>query len=274
MGLDTEPAGQTEPQQAPEPESEPMPAPVLRPLAPPIPVPGRHASRRTGIATHHRFRLTAWQISAVAVLAAIGLGIACWTIASAEPDEVSLAPLGGSTATSPTESGASAALAIPSASADDLGASQVSGNGSGDVVVDVAGKVRRPGIVVLPAGSRVTDAVKAAGGAKPGTDLSSLNLARVLVDGEQIVVGQAGLAPGSATSVGTPAPGSTPGALVSLNTADQAALESLPEVGPVTAQAIITWRSEHGGFTTIDELLEIDGIGPATLEKITPYVTL
>ena len=102
-------------------------------------------------------------------------------------------------------------------------------------------------------------------------DLGGLNLARVLADGEQVVVGQA-VAPGpvpSGAESGSPVVG-----LVNINTADETALESLPEVGPVTAQAILTYRSQHGGFSSIDQLLDVDGIGDATLAKLTPYVTI
>jgi competence protein ComEA len=145
------------------------------------------------------------------------------------------------------------------------------------VVVHVAGRVRRPGIVVLPAGSRVVDAVRRAGGFVPGVGPRSaaLNLARVLVDGEQIVVGVVG-ATGGAPAATAPVAGATPatGALVSLNTADQTALESLPGVGPVTATAILQWRSEHGPFTAVEQLLEVSGIGEATLAEIEPHVTL
>jgi competence protein ComEA len=140
------------------------------------------------------------------------------------------------------------------------------------VTVDVAGKVRRPGIVVLPAGSRVVDALDAAGGARPGVDLTSLNLARLLVDGEQVLVGlpvPAGVV-GSAVASAAPADG----APVDLNTATAAELETLPEVGPVTAEAILAWRTEHGGFTAVEELLEVDGIGEATLATIAPHVTV
>ncbi len=125
-----------------------------------------------------------------------------------------------------------------------------------------------PGIAVLDAGARVVDALEAAGGARAGVDLSGLNLARVLVDGEQI----AGRGPGARRGRGRrggrarrPA-----GPLVNLNTATQAELETLPEVGPVTAQAILSWRDEHGGFTAVDELLEVDGIGDATLAQLAP----
>ena len=138
-------------------------------------------------------------------------------------------------------------------------------------MVDVAGKVRRPGIAVLPAGSRVVDALKAAGGARRGVDLTSLNLARPVVDGEQILVGVAPAA-GVAGSLGSPAPAA--GRLVNLNTADQPTLETLPGVGPVTAEAILAWRTDNGGFTSVDELLEVDGIGEATLADLAPLVTL
>ena len=121
--------------------------------------------------------------------------------------------------------------------------------------------------------------IEAAGGARGGVDLSGLNLARVLVDGEQVLVGPvtaagvpSGAGAGGAAGA-TGAPGG-PAALVNLNTADQSLLESLPEVGPVTAQAILAWREEHGGFTAVQELLEVDGIGPATLETLAPLVTV
>jgi competence protein ComEA len=142
---------------------------------------------------------------------------------------------------------------------------------AGKVVVDVAGRVRHPGIVVLREGARVIDALRAAGGAGHGVDLGGLNLARVLTDGEQVVVGGPAVT-GPAASV--PTSGSPVTGLVNINTADETALESLPEVGPVTAQSIITWRTQHGGFTSVDQLLDVDGIGDATLAKLTPYVTI
>ena len=138
------------------------------------------------------------------------------------------------------------------------------------MVVDVAGKVRRPGIAVLPPGSRVVDALEAAGGARRGVDLTALNLARPVVDGEQILVGVAPAA-GVAGTLDAPTSG---GSLVNLNTADEAALDTLPGVGPVTATAILAWRDDNGGFSSVDELLEVDGIGPATLDDIAPLVTL
>jgi competence protein ComEA len=142
------------------------------------------------------------------------------------------------------------------------------------VTVDVAGKVRRPGLATLPAGSRVADALKEAGGPRGRVDLTSLNLARVLVDGEQILVGRAAApAGGLAADASTAAPDAT-GALVNLNTATSAQLDTLPGVGPVTAQKILDWRTSHGAFSSIDELLEIDGIGEKTLADLAPHVTL
>src|SRR4051794_156926 len=132
------------------------------------------------------------------------------------------------------------------------------------VVVDVAGRVRRPGLVTLPTGSRVADALRAAGGARPGTDLTSLNLARKVVDGEQIVVGAA--AP--------PVVGGSPGPTnpIDLNTATADQLDQLPGVGPVLAQRIVAWRTSHGGFTAVSQLREVTGIGDSKYADLQPLV--
>ena len=147
-------------------------------------------------------------------------------------------------------------------------------------MVDVAGKVRRPGIATLPLGSRVVDALQAAGGPRHGVGLGSLNLARVLADGEQIVVGVRAPPGVAASAASVPAGGSAGGAagsavpMVNINTAGQAELEALPDIGPVTARSILDFRAENGTFTSVDELLEVSGIGDATLAKMAPYVTL
>jgi len=140
------------------------------------------------------------------------------------------------------------------------------------VIVDVTGWVRKPGVFELPAGSRVIDAVKRAGGAKSAADLTSLNLAAVLVDGSQIVVPKEGASTGvPATGVST---GTTGAALVNINTATEPELETLTGVGPVLAAAILQYRTDHGPFTSIDQLEDVSGIGPATLEALRPQVAV
>lgn len=147
----------------------------------------------------------------------------------------------------------------------------VAASTAAEVVVQVVGAVRRPGVVRLPAGSRVQDAVAAAGGVRPGRSSGAVNLARRLVDGEQIVVGAKSV-PGGAADPGVPgAPGVTTGA-VDLNLADATVLDTLPGVGPVTAAAILRWRDEHGGFTSVEQLQEVDGIGPKTYAQLAPLV--
>jgi competence protein ComEA len=135
------------------------------------------------------------------------------------------------------------------------------------ILVHVAGAVRTPGLYELPSDARVADAVAAAGGPRRGADLDALNLAEVLADGLRIEVPKAGEAPATSSA---PESEST----ISLNAADQAALETIPEIGPVTAAAIIAYREEIGSFSSVEQLLDVDGIGPATLEAILPYVTL
>lgn len=158
------------------------------------------------------------------------------------------------------------------------------------VTVHVVGEVSKPGVVTLPTGSRVDDALERAGGATSGADLSGVNLARVLVDGEQVAVPKpgaspaaapgatpGGAAPGGATPGGAampPAAGAAGGAPVNLNTADLATLETLPGVGPVLAQRILDWRTEHGQFAAVEELGEVSGIGDKIYAQLSPKVTV
>jgi competence protein ComEA len=281
---------------------------------PAVPVPGRHASRRPGARARElldaslpeplrgRVRLGSAQLTVIALVVAAGLAITCWWLVRGQPDELrapaiepgavaltSAAPVSDASpvaATAATNGAAAGPTAGPvplepgAAIGTPGAASATGGTGGGSVTVDVAGKVRRPGIVVLHAGARVVDAIDAAGGARRGVDLTPLNLARLLVDGEQVLVG----VPAGAAAVPVPATtgsgaagsGVAPGlgAPVNLNTASEPELEALPDVGPVTAQSILTWRDQHGRFTSVDELLEVDGIGDATLAKLTPYVTV
>ena len=137
-----------------------------------------------------------------------------------------------------------------------------------DVVVYVSGAVASPGVLSLPPTSRVIDAITAAGGALPEADLESINLARVLVDGEQIRVGLVGESPSSATA-GT---GTEAQACVRLATATETELQTLPGIGPALAQRIISYRSTHPRLTSVEELDDVPGIGPSLIEKIRPGV--
>lgn len=166
------------------------------------------------------------------------------------------------------------------------------------MVVSVVGLVHTPGLVRLAPGARVAEAIDRAGGARKNADLLSLNLAQVLRDGDQILVGYAGgegqmslrsavvgasgapSPPADAVPTGAGAPaggtGSPPdtGGLVNLNTATEADLDELPGVGPVTAAAILSWRERNGRFTSVDQLAEVDGIGPARLARLRDLVTV
>ncbi len=162
-----------------------------------------------------------------------------------------------------------------------------SGTPSSDqpVVVSVVGLVHKPGLVTLSPGARIADALAAAGGTLAGADLVGLNIAQRVADGQQIVVGIAP-APGEPTTLGSgvspssATPGATtaspavpaPSGLVDLNTATVEELDALPGIGPVTAAAIVAWRDANGRFTGVDQLAEVDGIGPARLEKLRPLV--
>lgn len=128
------------------------------------------------------------------------------------------------------------------------------------VLVHVTGAVRTPGLVSLPVGSRVVDAVAAAGGAADDADIGAVNLARPVADGEQLAVPRVGEPPPAAAGPG-PGAGGAPGALVNLNTATQAELESLPRIGPALAQRILDWRQANGRFAQPSDLLKVSGIG-------------
>lgn len=138
----------------------------------------------------------------------------------------------------------------------------------GSIVVSVVGRVAHPGLVTVPDGARVADALQAAGGPLPGVDVSTVNIARRLADGEQI-------------SVGVPAPPDDPGPggtahpeKLDLNTASLSQLDTLPGVGSVTAQRILDWRTKHGRFTSLDQLREVDGIGPARFAQLKALVSV
>ena len=251
--------GHTRVRERPDPFPAPVPPPGPAPVVPSVP--GRHASRRLRVGG---LQLGPVHLAVVAVVAALAVGLAAWWAVRDQARAVPVAPA----ASGPAGSATPLAPVVP---ADGAGGASAPTDPGEELVVDVAGKVRRPGIAVLPAGARVVDALEAAGGVRRGVDLTALNLARPVVDGEQILVGVAPAA-GVAGTLDSPVPGGE--ALVNLNTADQAALDTLPGVGPVTADAILAWRDSNGGFTSVDELLEVDGIGEATLADLAPLVTL
>jgi competence protein ComEA len=206
----------------------------------------------------------------VAVVVAVGILVAGWAVLRARPVAVAVTPPVAPSAP------AGAPGSAPEEPASDVGPSaSVAG-----VVVHVLGAVRKPGLVTLEAGSRVQDAIAAAGGLTAKADPGELNLAQAVTDGQQIVVGtknkpvgevRNGTAGGSSGGAGTDGSGTGgPGQPVDLNTAGQAELEELPGVGPVMAGKILAWRTENGRFSRVEELQEIDGVGPKTYAKLAP----
>lgn len=280
------------------PEAAPV-APVGRHLRPPRPGPARRAAAWLGDQVPETLRgrvgLEPGPVLLVVALVALSVTAAALVVlrmggdASAVPRQGGLRAAAESSSplvrlSSPGAAPRMAAGVSNGRSPGSPGAPQVSDAAGGaaagadpkpgaSVTVDVAGRVRRPGVTTLPAGSRVIDALRQAGGSRARVDLTALNLARVLVDGEQIVVGRTLVPGGAAASASTAAPDPA-GGLVNLNTATAEQLDTLPGVGPVTAQKILEWRAGHGAFSSVDELLEVDGIGDKTLADLAPHVTL
>src|SRR6478609_6571275 len=215
-------------------------------------------------------RLAVAGLLVVLVGAAVLFGVrVAWARASAAPQPVAAhgAPSGLVSRSVPAgfASGAAAAVGTP-------GAAGALPTAAAVVIVDVVGQVHHPGVVRLPPGSRVLDAVAAAGGALPAADLGHVNLARPLTDGEQIVVPRPGEVLPASGAAGTAGGAAGAGGVVDLNAADLAALDGLPGVGPVLAQRILDWRSQHGRFSTVDELGEVSGIGDKLLAQLKPRV--
>lgn len=186
------------------------------------------------------------------VLLAVAL-VVVWRGWGAAPADV--VPLGA-----PGSPGGPAATARAGAPSDPFAADPAEG-GDGRILVHVVGAVRAPGVVELGAGARVGEAVDAAGGASKKADLGALNLARPVEDGEQVVVPTEG-----ETVPAADGPPADP--RVDLNAADAAALETLPGIGPVLAERIVGWRTEHGRFSTVAELQEVAGIGPRLFAQL------
>lgn len=236
--------------------STPAAEPVARSEVPPLddtsPIPEQAAPPGRWLGDLRAFdpdRRGVKVLALVAAVVVIGAAVwAWWSRPEAEPVPLA-APLGQAEATTaPGPTGSEEAI-----------------------IVAVAGKVRKPGLVRLPPGSRVADAIEAAGGALPGVDTALLNLARKVNDGELILVG---VTPPPGLTGGYGDAGSVAGGKVNLNTATQAQLETLPGVGPVLAQRILAFRERNGGFRSVTDLRRVDGIGDARFEQLKDLVTV
>jgi competence protein ComEA len=207
----------------------------------------------------------------VVVVTLVGVGF-WYTRSLPRPIDVS-APAGVSGL--PAAGGSGAATAgVPAGATGATGGASASG-APVPLIVDVTGQVRRPGVYEFATGDRVIDAIQRAGGAMANAELAALNLAAPLTDGTQIVVPKQGTA-GAATVGAAPVPTgvSGSGALININTATAAELETLSGIGEVLAATIVEYRTENGPFTSVDQLVDVSGIGEATLEEIRDQVTI
>ncbi|MEA5155095.1 helix-hairpin-helix domain-containing protein [Raineyella sp.] len=224
--------------------------------------------------------LGGWRRETVLVVCAIllvGIVVGGFTLLRSRPVAV---PSASATPAAPTGLGLPAARSpgatpTPSASARP------------SLAAHIIGEVKHPGLVSLPAGARVDDAITAAGGLTSRANPGDLNLAQPLQDGQQVVIGSANkpggevrgpAAPAAGTAGaatgGPPAGKASSGARINLNTASATELEKLPGVGPATAQKIIIWREQNGGFRTVEQLKDVQGIGPKTYADIAPHVAV
>src|SRR5215213_977244 len=206
-----------------------------------------------------RQRFGRMHLGVICALLVLGVMTAGWLLLHARPVAVA-SPGDVVTVATPIQSSASATPSMAKTASK--------------LVVHVLGAVRRPGLVKLPENSRVQDAIDAAGGLTDRADPGPLNLAQLIADGQQLVIGTTSdpageVRDGRESSSGG---GSAATATLDLNRASQAELEELPGVGPVTAGAVLSWRQQHGRFSRIEELQEVDGIGPKTYAEIAPHV--
>ena len=247
----------------------------------PLPDPAGFEGGPAGLAPALRWRLGLRAAVLLGVLAVAAGAVFWWQTGSGRPQ---ILPLAGMSAGPAAETG------LRDGDGGDAGEDgdglpaviEPPGSSAGPVVVHVAGAVAAPGVVTLPAGSRVHDAIGAAGGGTSDSDLNRLNLALVIEDGQKIHVPRQGEAmppvsvPAGASGAAGGAgggPGSG-GAKVNLNTAGAAEFDTLPKVGPVLAQRIVDWRAAHGPFKSVEELDAVDGVGPKMLEALLPLVTV
>lgn len=279
---------------------------LVRPSAPTAAVPGsgiglvrRLLAERLGGGSFGRS-----QLAVIVVIVLLGLGLAGWSVLRARPVALaSAAPTVGVSTPTPSASAtpgqpSPAAVGAPVAPTTAASPTAAASSAVPMIKVQVLGAVRHPGVVALPAGSRVVDAIDRVGGTTKSAVLGDLNLAQPLADGQQIFIarqqgqsqvrnpvavppaesgadptGSTGGAGGSASG-GSSSESPAAGQPIDLNTATLDQLDQLPNIGPVTAQKIIDWRTQHGHFDSVDELEEVEGIGPKTYADLAPLVTV
>lgn len=262
----------------PAPSTEPVPVPPPEGLLPDGSEPP--AARRFGRA----------HLGVVAVVLLLGVLVAGWGLVRARPVALAAPAPEPAVVTEAAPPPGSPSPVLPPPAGSPSGSGSAPPGPTAALVVHVLGAVRRPGLVRLPTPARVQDAVDAAGGFTRTADPGELNLAQLLTDGQQVVIGtrdepdgevrgsagggRPGAAGGSPGAGADGATGAGPGgvAVLDLNSADATQLEELPGVGPVTATKIVAWREQHGRFSRVEELQEVDGIGPKTYAEIAPHV--
>ncbi len=243
--------------------------------------PGFGAERRRPFGWPH---LTA--VLVLCLVAGLGAGVVWWT---GRPTYELVGPAAAPAPPPPAVGldSRSAPSPVPTASIDAALGSDPAGSAepAAALTVHVTGLVRHPGVVTVPQGARVVDAIGAAGGPRGRADLTLLNLAQPVVDGSQVLVPgppggggrqASGASPLPSTTAGPLPPATTPGegALVPVNAASAAELEALDGIGPVLAERIVAWREANGPFAAVEELLEVSGIGPVLLEQLRSEVVL
>ncbi|RAW11021.1 helix-hairpin-helix domain-containing protein, partial [Phytoactinopolyspora halophila] len=268
-------------------EASSMRAPAAAGVADRLPLVVRAAWARWAVGGRHGpATLGRAHASVIVVVLLLGLGLAALVYwlgrpqvepVRAEPVATGVPVSRGDEAategTPPAAGGEPNAGADPGPGTESSAGSNAGSPGDDELVVHVAGDVANPGVVTLPAGSRVVDAIDAAGGVDGDVDLTPLNLARIVGDGEQVLVGEEARAGGGADSPEAGDVGGT-NALIDLNLAGSEELQTLPGIGPAIAQRIIAWREQHGRFRSIEELHEVSGIGPSVFADIESQVTV
>ncbi|MCK1795880.1 ComEA family DNA-binding protein [Streptomyces sp. XM4193] len=212
-------------------------------------------------------------LAALAVVLVVAIGLALHHLWSGRAEPIAAPGLAAE-----EESGEAASTLAPAPSTASAGSDGAAGGGTGasgkSLLVDVVGEVRKPGVHRLPAGSRVKDALRAAGGVTSDASAQGLNRARPVADGEQIVVAEQGEQVPSGSGDSGPSPPSAPaaGGVVSLNSATAEQLETLPGIGPVLAQQIVEFRTNQGGFSSVEQLRQVSGIGDHRYATLRPLV--